>query len=424
MPIIRFLIVGLLLSSLEPRADTLPPTPVNLSEEQAVALFYQRNIGLIAAKLNVEQAQAAEVVAAAIPNPVFSLGLNELSNQMSKSADSRTLPAVNTQVSQLIETAGKRGLRMEGSELGYEAVEFDLQDTVRVLTNAVRHAFYNLLLAQKSLEVALDTVERYRQIAQGNALRLKTGDIAEVDFTRIEVESLKAQGEADRAQAALGQARTDLLLLLDWPMDSLALKAEDAWPAADLAGEAGNEDKLIVKAMASRPDLKAAQRRIQQAAKLLELARRLVLPDVTVTGGYARDPGNYFTNTGMVGISLPLPIFYRQEGEIAQANVNLNTAELNLRKAEQSVRADVSKALSAWRSADAIGRRFEASVLARIEKLRSAQEFAYQKGAVGLLELIDAERNYKAMLLDYHTALANRSHAWADLLMALGEESR
>ena len=86
------------------------------------------------------------------------------------------------------------------------------------------------------------------------------------------------------------------------------------------------------------------------------------------------------------------------------------------------MKADVVKALSAWTSADAIAKRFEQSVLERIEKLRVAQEFAYQKGATGLLDLIDAERSYRAMMLDYYTALANRSNAWADLVMALGEE--
>jgi cobalt-zinc-cadmium efflux system outer membrane protein len=80
------------------------------------------------------------------------------------------------------------------------------------------------------------------------------------------------------------------------------------------------------------------------------------------------------------------------------------------------------KALAAWQSADAISQRFETDVVKRIEMLRKAQELAYQKGAVGLLDLIDAERNYKAMMLDYYTALASRSNAWADLLMAYGEE--
>ena len=403
-------------------AQPLNTDAINLTEEQAIALFFQRNLGLIAAKFNVDQSRAEEIIASAIPNPVFSFSVYELSNQMSKNGNTRFLPAFSPMIQQLIETAGKRGLRMEGAELGTEASEFDLLDVTRTLSNAVRHAFYGLLLTQKTLEVAKDNLERYNQIKDANAIRLRVGDISETDFTRIEVEGLKAQADLDRAETAMKQARTDLLLLLGWPENSYALTAVDAWPKANLKDESSKEESLTQKALENRPDFRAAKIRIDQAGKFLELARRLVYPDVTVSAAFLRDPGNYFSNTGQIGFSLPLPIFYRQEGEIAKANVTLNNAEINLRQTEQNIRADITKALSAWKSADAIVRRFEQSVLERIEKMRSAQEFAYQKGAVGLLDLIDAERNYKAMMLDYYTALANRSNAWADLLMALGEE--
>jgi cobalt-zinc-cadmium efflux system outer membrane protein len=424
MTIIRAISFVLVFLALPLLAEESKPNGVALTEPQAVALFYKRNLGLIAAKYTVEQARAEEIIASAIPNPVFSLSLTELSNHMSKSADSRYLPGVNPEIQQLIETAGKRGLRMEGAELGTEASEMDLQDVSRTLTNAVRHAFYGLLLAQKNLAVAQDNFERFRQIMKANDVRLRVGDISETDFTRIEVESLKAQGDLDRAQSALKQARAELLVLLGWPENSLDISAADAWPEANLAESVSQEDTLTKKALEIRPDLRAAKLRIRQAERNLELARRLAIPDVTVMAGYSRDPGNYFSNTGTVGFSVPLPLFYRQEGEIAKAGVVWNNAELNLRQAEQGVRADVIKALSAWTSAEAIARRFEKSVVVRIEKLRAAQEFAYQKGAVGLLDLIDAERNYKAMMLDYYTALANRSNAWADLLMALGEEAK
>jgi len=393
-----------------------------ITEEQTIALFYQRNLGLIAARFNVDQSRAEEIIASAIPNPVFSFNVTELSNQMSKNAESKFLPAITPMIQQLIETAGKRGLRMEVAELGTEASELDLQDVTRILTNAVRHAFYGLLLAQKNLALAQDNLDRYHQIMDANAMRLKVGDISETDFTRIEVESFKAQADLGRAQTALQQARTDLLLLLGWPENSLSLTAADVWPEAKLAGGVPEEIQLTRKALEKRPDLQAARVRINQTGKNLELARRLVYPDITVSGAYARDPGNQFTNTGQLGISVPLPLFYHQEGEIAKASVAMNNAELNLRQTDQAVRADVIKALSFWKSADSIVRHFQQSVLARIEKLRSAQEFAYQKGATGLLDLIDAERNYKAMMLDYYTALANRSNAWADLVTALGEE--
>ena len=97
--------------------------------------------------------------------------------------------------------------------------------TLRVLTNAVRRSFYNLLLAQKTIKVASDNLEHYREILRVNEIRLKVGDVAAVDFIRIEVESLKAQGDQDQARTALNQARADLLLLLGWPENSMEISA-------------------------------------------------------------------------------------------------------------------------------------------------------------------------------------------------------
>jgi len=395
-----------------------------ITEQQAIALFYQRNLSLIAASFNIDDAHAQEIIAAAIPNPVFSFTISSLNPNMFREQYSNmtTLPAISPQIQQLIETAGKRRLRIESSELATEAVSFDLKDTARLLTNAVRRSYYNLLLAQKTAKIASENFERYREILRVNDIRLKVGDISATDFTRIEVESLKAQGDQDQAKTALNQARADLLLLLGWPENSMDISAVEAWPEANPGIAKAGLDQLAVQAMERRPDLQAARVRIDQAGKMLTLANRLAIPDVTVSAFYQRDPGNFFTESAGVGVSVPLPLFYRQEGEISKARVSLNSAELSLKQSEQEVKAEVMKALSAWQSAEAISQRFETSVIKRIETLRKAQEIAYQKGAVGLLDLIDAERNYKAMMLDYYTALANRSNAWADLLMAYGEE--
>jgi cobalt-zinc-cadmium efflux system outer membrane protein len=405
------------------RAET-QPTGLAITEQHAIALFYQRNLSLIAANFNIDDARAQEIISGAIPNPVFTFTISSLSPSMFRQQYSHlnSLPAISPQIQQLIETAGKRRLRIESSGLGTEAVTFDLQDTTRILTNAVRHSYYSLLLAQKTLKVATENFERYSEILRVNAVRLKVGDIAATDFTRIEVESLKAQGDQDQAKTALNQARADLLLLLGWPENSLEITATETWAQANNAITKAGQEQLVTQAIERRPDLQAARVRIDQAEKMLTLANRLAIPDVTVNTFYQRDPGNFFTDSYGVGFSVPLPLFYRQEGEISKAHVALSASELAVKQVEQGVRADVMKALSAWQSADAISQRFETAVVKRIEMLRKAQEIAYQKGAVGLLDLIDAERNYKAMMLDYYTALANRSNAWADLLMAYGEE--
>jgi cobalt-zinc-cadmium efflux system outer membrane protein len=426
--------------ALRAETDTKPNTNMNIdmgthissntdkklavTEQDVIALFYQRNLSLIAASFNIDSAQADQIIAGAIPNPVLSMTISSLSPKMFQSQykGMTTLPALSPQIQQLIETAGKRRLRVESSELATEAVTFDLKDTARVLTNTVRKTYYDLLLAQKTAEIATDNFERYRKIINASTDRLKSGDIAATDLTRLEVESLKAQGDQNMAQTALSQARADLLLLLAWPENSLGISAVEAWSSAPAKITQESQDQLSKQALERRPDLQAARIRIDQAKKMLILANRLAIPDVTVGVFYQQDPGNFFTYSGGVSLSVPLPVFYRQEGEISKAHVGVSTAELTLKQTEQGVQTDVMKALVAWQSADAIAKRFESEVLQRIESLRKAQEFAYEKGAIGLLDLIDAERSYKAMMLDYYTSLSNRSKAWADLLMAYGEE--
>ena len=406
-------------------------TPENLvvNEQQAIALFYQRNLGFIAAKFNIDTARAEEIIAGAVPNPVFTFTVSTFSPKIFQAAyrannPGAPLPAFSPQIEQLIETAGKRRLRMESRAFATEAIKFDLQDTARVLTNTVRRSYYTLLLAQKISQVADNNYEHYREIIRVNEIRLKTGDIAAISFMRIEIESLKAQADQDQARAAMNQARADLLLVLGWPENSMKILAAEIWPEANPEIALAEQDQLVDHALEMRPDMQSARARIDQAKKMLTLAERLVIPDITVGGFYQRDPGNFITQSGGVSISMPLPLWYQQEGQISSARTNLNSAELELKRTKQEVQTEVMKAVSSWQSANTIAKRFEASVIDRIEKLRKSQAIAYQKGAIGLLDLIDAERNYKIMMLDYYTTLANRSRAWADLLMAYGEETQ
>lgn len=406
------------LCSLSALAQDIP-----IDEARVLALFYARNLDLIAAHYQIDRAQADEWIAAAIPNPTLSVGFNELNGQWNFDPHlGRPGVGYNVQVSQLLETADKRGLRMESSRLGREAVEADVKDAVRVLSNAVRHAYYQLLLAQKTLDIAEDNMRRYEDIVRANRLRLAAGDIAESDLMRVEVESLKAQADVDSARADVRKNRAELARWLAWPDQSLNFTAVDDWPKAAVAYLDRDEAKLVETAYAARPDFKAAQLRTQQAEKDLTLARRLNIPDVTVSAGYVKDPGNVVLDSGTLSVSVPLPVFYQHQGEIGAAVSDLNAARLQVEQTRQAIRGDVVTAYAALRSANAIATRFETQVTHRLEKVRKAAEFAYAKGAASLLELLDAERSYKTMMLDYYAALTDRTLAYADLLKALGEE--
>ena len=426
---VKFTTAGLLLSFLlvfEAQGQTVP-----LSIDEALALFYQRNLDLIAAQYNIDQYKADAIIAAAIPNPTFSFQLSELSGNLNKGSSATGCnhnpsvscgPAEYLSFSQLIEVAGKRGLRIESSGFATQAAESDFRDAVRIFSNMVRDAYYELLKMQKNLWLAQEIVDHYSVITKANSLRLKSGDISESDFLRVKMEALRAESDLDNAQTAVEQAQANLAMVLRWPDKSLQFEAKEQWPEVKDIGQNLPKEELISKALQQRPDLLADKQRAAQADKELELARRLKYPDVTVTAGYARDPSNNALNSAFVGLSVPLPLFYQYKGESDKAAVNLNQSRLVAEQTELAIRNDVVSALATWKSADKIVQRFENGLLDDARTVRDSSELAYSKGATSVLDFIEAQRSYKSVMHDYYAAMINRTNAYYDLAKSLGME--
>lgn len=397
-----------------------------LSERQAVALFFERNIDLIAAQYQIDRAEAVEWISSSIPNPILSFGLNELNGVVvgrPVSIGNQGL-GYNVFLTQVIITAGKRALRMESARFGREAVEADFKDVLRVLLNQVRHAFYEFLLAQKSLEVAQSNMATFDRIAAATRLREEAGDISAIERDRVEVERLKAKGELDFSIAAVTARKSDLGKLLNWPDQAMDFVAEDAWPKAVARYLAAPEKELVARAYELRPDLKAQGLRVEQMGKEAELARRLIAPDVRLSGGYMQDAGNVGVDTGAVLASAEVPVFYQYRGEVGKAAADFNNALNQKEQARNRIRKEIVSYLAALQGSATIVSRFESAVIRHITKAKESVEFAYAQGAAGLIDLLDAERNYKAMMLDYFMAERDQALAYADLLMAVGEEPR
>jgi cobalt-zinc-cadmium efflux system outer membrane protein len=446
------LILFVSLSAQSPAAAVITTEiPVTLTEKQAIELFFQRNLDLLAARYNIEYAEAQQMVAAAMPNPTFTFEMLELSKnpnqnvtgsygcpgpgggggalypnpspgQIQYPGNINCGPAYYFTFIQLIEMAGKRGLRMKSTAIAAQAAASDFRDAVRILTNMVRDAYYGLLQAQKNRWLMQETVNYYRDIVDSNRLRHRAGDLAESDLLRIETEEMGAQSDLDNAEVAVEQAQAALAVTLNWPDKSMQFVAADQWPAIRDIGQNLKRDALINKAVALRPDLLGDKQRTDQADKGLELARRLKFPDLTVNAGYAHDAGNPILDTGFVGISLPLPVFYQYQGEESQAAVNLQQMRLAAEETELGVRSDVVNALAAWESAEKVARRYESELIDHAGKVREREALAYRNGAATVLDFIDAQRTYKAVMLDYFTAMINRINAYYDLAASLGVE--
>lgn len=399
-----------------------PSEDLPISETEVLGLFYQRNLDLIAAHFQINQSKAQEIIAAAIPNPVFNLNALEIDGSGRLGNDGAG-PGIWFSVTQLLETAGKRRLREASSALGTAGAEEDLRDATRTLTATVRRAYYTLMLAQKDSEVAQDLVTHYERIVRDNELRLKHGDISESDLWRLKVEAFKARADLLTTRAAQDKARVELGSLLRWPPGAAHFVVGASWPVARQA-VLQDAETLVVTALGRRPDLDAARKRVDQARQDLTLAKRMAVPDVTLGAGFVHDINNLNHDTANLSLSVPLPVFDRNQGGIQKSTVALQTAELQVDRIQQTVRKEVINSLAAWENAEAIARGFETDVLKQVEAIRAGAELSYLKGAIGILNLLDAQRDYREVQQQYQTTLYNRTIAGIDLQTALEEESQ
>jgi cobalt-zinc-cadmium efflux system outer membrane protein len=193
-------------------------------------------------------------------------------------------------------------------------------------------------------------------------------------------------------------------------MDTFAreLRAIDAFPVVALPDTRIDEAVLM-----RRPDMQAAEARIRQAEKQRDLARSLQTRDVTVGVEFEHAPNSDAKSAIGGGISIPLFTNYQYQGEIARAEVNLTAAMEDLDRVRAQALGEMNQARSDLLSAAERAKRFDDAVLEAAQKSAEAADFAYQHGAMGVMDLLDARRTLRALQLEAETTHADYAKAMA-----------
>jgi outer membrane protein, heavy metal efflux system len=181
-----------------------------------------------------------------------------------------------------------------------------------------------------------------------------------------------------------------------------------------------NRDDLLLKALKNRPDLLAARQGVQAAESQYSLARANGKVDVTGALTYTHVSGE---NTVGATVSLPLPIFDRNQGEIARTQYARNAAQETAIAASDTVITDVNSAYAAFSSNQEVVNLYTGGYLEQAKNSRDISEYAYHRGAASLLDFLDAERSYRATQLAYRQALANYLTAVEQLKEAVGSRT-
>ena len=380
-----------------------------LSLKEAEALWLQNSHELRLAQSAVTGAAADVRTAGQIPNPDVSLSALSISPWSGYGSGTWEDKKMDTtlRLDQLIERGGKRQLRVKGAEARLDAARFDAQDAARQQLGVLRYAYYNLRLAQEKQALARETAVLYGRTAEAGVLRQKAGDLAPVDLSRLQIDKARAESDARQAQTELEQAQVALAYLIGREADAARLQAGDNWPALE-------EQALGQAPLEQRPDLEAARRRLAAAEAERDLAKARKKRDVTFGVQLEHNLQNAPTDSFGFAISMPLFIWHEYEGEIARAEADFDAARLQYSQQQAQAVGQVAQARNALLSARDRYKRLSSGLLLDAERVAKAAEFAYGKGAMGLMDLLDARRTLRQIQIEAATAQADYARALSD----------
>lgn len=394
-----------------------PLAPITaVTSDQAVALALEHNPALRGQAAAIDSTRAGEITAALRPNPTFLSGTNDFTSG----------------VSWTIERGGKRQRRIDSARLATAGAGLDYADARRTLVLNVRSTFTAALLAKSNLALAQENIKSFDQEEGLHRIRYEKGEISGADFLKISLQKLQFETDVQDATLALRTARTNLRQLLYTP--ELAADFEVLGELRAVPVERPLE-QLQETAYRNRPDLHAAATALSKAEADVRLAQANAHVDPNVALGWnhvgssfgpswlqPQFPKGAASNTLTSGFSIPLPVFDRNQGEIARTKAEVIRARSRVDVLRAQVGNDVEVAFASLQLSRERVRLYQQTYLGQARNSRQIAEFAYRKGATSILDLLEAERTDRGVQLAYRQALADYVTRLNQLEAAVGAQ--
>ena len=400
--------------------------PAELTLAQAEEMLLQRNLTLLGNRQQVEVNLALRQIAGYKPNPILQLGAEQFPvwspipgsfpRYFSTNPDAGAQPTWTAQVTKLVERGGKREARVAQSDAQIAAGKAQILDSFRTQLFQLRQAFAAAILARENLALAEAQDKEYSKTEELTGVKVKVGDLAEMELFRVRAGRLPFRQTILDAQLSRQQAARDILNLLNLRLDS------DIPP--EIRGEFSSRplgqsiDELRTLALKNRPDIRVASGNVSAADAGLRLAEAQKTRDISVALEYQRTGSD-----SALGVIAQLPVFVynNQKAGVAQATAQRRITEAQLRQTEAQAVTDVEKAWQAYQTARNSVALYSSENLVQVEKLRAAVAYSYARGEASLFELLDAERSARQATTAYNQARAAYQLALWQMEAAVGQ---
>lgn len=380
-----------------------------------------------AARARVRSAEGARLTARSLGNPLFTWQV-ENAPFPGRDAPTGTDREVSTFASLPLEPLFQRGPRIRRASEDVRAAEAEVDLARRAVSLDASRAFYRVALAQSTVDGASDVRDRLSELASYTGSRVKEGATSEGDLIRVQVELDHAEASLAMERVELARARGVLApylgsMTLASALDSIRVYADTMANAASTPS--GNAALLaplssyVSRASRARPDLVAARARVAAAQAETRYQRTLAVRQIGATFGSKRIAG---VNTMIAGISLPVPLFDQNRGEVQRAAGERLALEQELVWRERQVAGEVAASYEAARVLGEQRTRLSASFIARAEMSRRIALAAYREGAMSLLQVIDASRTLAEARLIYSRTLFAERESLLELNLVSGSE--
>lgn len=389
----------------------LAQEPARITLREALAFALQHNPDLAAFGKERSAAEAAVLQAGVLPNPVLEIAGDNLRNARKAEAGDRT---ASFQIGQLIELGGKREARMRSAEAGRQLANWDYEAKRIEVLAAVAQRFVDLLAAQERDRLAGESLALARQVADTVGRRVQAGKVSPVEETKARL--AQAGAEIEHEQAARERTAARQALAAHWGSAARRFEAAD-----------GDLERIVplpaYEQLAGRvrgnPDLARWASEIERRRATLDAEKAKAVPDVTISAGVTRF-SQFDDRAYMIGISVPLPLFDRNQGGVLEASRRLDKATDEQRAVESRLLLSLGQA---YQRLAAIGKEIEILRAVLRPGAQSAFDAAtrgYQLGRFGYLDVLDAQRTLAQARRQHLRALADYHRGVSELERLVG----
>ena len=390
-----------------------------LTLKEAEQRFLERNLSLIAERYNIDMAQAQVLQAKLFENPVISLEQNVYNRLNGKYFDFGKEGEAVVEIEQVIHLAGQRNKQVRLEKINKEIAEYQFEEVMRTLRQELNEKFVEVYFLSKSIAIYEKEVNSLQVLLGGMKIQQEKGNISLMEISRLESMLFSLKKEKNERESDLLTTRGELNLLLNLPEDTqvqLSLD-EEVLQQLDLSQLSFADLKAIIN---ERPDQKIARSTVNASRANLKLQKSMAFPEFSVKGNYDR-VGNFINDYFAIGVSLSVPIFNRNQGNIKAARFSIQQAGVQQEYAANRADMELFTAYTSLEKATQLYQSTNMDLERNFEKLITGVNENFTRKNISLLEFIDYYDSYKETCIQLYEIKKNVFLAMENLNTIVGQ---